>query len=384
MSVDLHATPAAAFLRERGADRMPHPGGTLYQHVVRVAGLLAEWGADAALRTAGLCHACYGTDGFASALLRPDERPVLVDLIGEPAEALVYLYGSCDRAAVYPRLGGAGPVPFLDRFTGRTAAPSEREIRAFTELTAANELDVLRHNAALAKRHGPALLWLLASARPRLSESAWLAWSRHPELQAGAVADHLDGDQSAGEGPSALEITGLDHLVLTVADVDQAVAFYERVLGMRPVTFGAGRRAVTFGPSKINFHEAGREVVPHAARPVPGSADLCLVTRATPERVLAHLETERVTVAEGPVQRTGARGPITSVYIRDPDENLIEIAFYGAVPPAEPAPAAEPAASGEPAPAAEPGESAQSPDPAISPPVHDRGNPSAHSAENLP
>src|SRR5439155_15736430 len=103
--------PAAAFLRERGADRMPHPGGTLYQHVVRVAGLLAEWGADTDLQLAGLCHACYGTDGFAPALLRPDERPVLADLIGGRAEALVDLYGSCDRAAVYPRRGPAGAVP---------------------------------------------------------------------------------------------------------------------------------------------------------------------------------------------------------------------------------------------------------------------------------
>lgn len=336
MIVDFHTTPAAAFLRERGADRMPHPGGTLYQHVVRVAGLLAEWDADQDLRVAGLCHACYGTDGFAPSLLRPDEREVLVGLIGERAEALVYLYGSCDRAAVYPRLGGAGPVPFLDRFTGRTRTPPDREIRAFIELTAANELDVFRHNTTLAKRHGPALLWLLASARPRLSESAWLAWSLHPELQAREGADHADVDQLAGEGPSAPEITGLDHLVLTVADVDRAVSFYERVLGMRPVTFGAGRRAVTFGQTKINFHEAGQEIQPHAARPAPGSADLCLVTRAAPEQVLAHLAAERVAVAEGPVPRTGAIGPITSVYIRDLDENLIEIATYGAAASADP------------------------------------------------
>src|SRR5689334_9087491 len=162
--MDLDTTPAAAFLRDRGADRMPHPGGTLYEHVVRVAGLLAEWGADADLQAAGLCHACYGTDGFAPSLLRPDEREILAGLIGDRAEALVYLYGSCDRTAVYPQLGRPGPVPFLDRFTGRTAAPPDREIRAFIELTAANELDVFRHNAALAQRHGPALLWLLASA----------------------------------------------------------------------------------------------------------------------------------------------------------------------------------------------------------------------------
>jgi len=100
VNIDRHTTPAAAFLREHGADRMPHPGGTLYQHLVRVAGLLADWGADQDLQAAGLCHACYGTDGFPPSLLRPDEREILAGLIGERAEALVYLYGSCDRAAV--------------------------------------------------------------------------------------------------------------------------------------------------------------------------------------------------------------------------------------------------------------------------------------------
>lgn len=127
-----------------------------------------------------------------------------------------------------------------------------------------------------------------------------------------------------------ITVSGLDHLVLTVGDIDRAVGFYQRVLGMHPVTFGAGRRALEFGTSKINLHEAGREITPHAASPVPGSADLCLITAATPDRVLAHLGAEGVTVEAGPVPRTGARGPITSIYIRDPDGNLIEIASYPA------------------------------------------------------
>jgi catechol 2,3-dioxygenase-like lactoylglutathione lyase family enzyme len=129
------------------------------------------------------------------------------------------------------------------------------------------------------------------------------------------------------EQPAA-EIVSLDHLVLTVSDIDAAVAFYTRALGMRDVTFGAGRRAVAFGNSKINLHQAGAEIAPHAARPTRGSADLCLITSTPLDQVVASLTSQGVPVEEGPVPRTGALGPITSVYIRDPDENLIEIARY--------------------------------------------------------
>ena len=83
---------------------------------------------------------------------------------------------------------------------------------------------------------------------------------------------------------SPVDITGLDHLVLTVTDLDQTAGFYQRVLGMHPVTFGAGRRALEFGTSKINLHQAGQEITPHAARPTPGSADLCLITTTPPAR----------------------------------------------------------------------------------------------------
>ena len=129
---------------------------------------------------AGLCHACYGTAGFPHPLLGPDERPVLSALAGARAESLVYLYGSCDRAAVYPALTEPGPVPFRDRFTGRTHTPPESAIRAFTELTAANELDVIRHSPAMAARHGAALRQFFAGARQRLTCAAWQAWSQQP------------------------------------------------------------------------------------------------------------------------------------------------------------------------------------------------------------
>lgn len=122
-----------------------------------------------------------------------------------------------------------------------------------------------------------------------------------------------------------MHIERIDHLVLTVEDVDRAIAFYVEVLGMTEVTFGQGRKALTFGPSKINLHQRGRELVPKAANPTPGSADVCLIADDPLEVVVAELAASGIAVEEGPVQRTGARGPITSVYIRDPDGNLIEL-----------------------------------------------------------
>ena len=313
------------FLLDHGAGQLPHPGGTLHEHLIRVAALLADWGADQELQVAGLCHACYGTAGYPHPLLGLDERPVLRAIAGAQAESLAYLYGSCDRAAVYPALKKPGQVPFRDRFTGRTHLPPEPDVRAFTELTAANELDVVRHNPVMAASHGAALRQFFADARHRLTGAAWQAWSQQPGTDLSRTA-------GAGEQMSPVAITGLDHLVLTVTDLDQTAAFYQRVLGMRPVTFGAGRRALEFGTSKINLHQAGQEHTPHAARPAPGSADLCLITATPPGQVLAHLQAERVSVEEGPVARTGAQGPITSIYIRDPDGNLVEIASYPATP----------------------------------------------------
>jgi catechol 2,3-dioxygenase-like lactoylglutathione lyase family enzyme len=123
----------------------------------------------------------------------------------------------------------------------------------------------------------------------------------------------------------SMQIEGLDHLVLTVADVGRTRDFYERVLGMEPVVFGEGRHALAFGAQKINLHEAGREFEPKAAVPTPGSADLCFLTDAPVAEVVEHLAANGVEILEGPVRRTGAAGPVTSVYFRDPDGNLIEV-----------------------------------------------------------
>ncbi len=166
---------AEIFLRERGAAQLAHPGGTLYEHLLRVAATLREWGADAAVEAAGLCHACYGTDGFGVALLPVTERAVLAELIGQPAEGLVYLYGSGDRSVVYPQFRAGGPVLFRDRFTGQDTVVSEADCRAFLEMTAANELDVLAKDAALAAKHGASLWRLFSRARGYLSEAAWQA-----------------------------------------------------------------------------------------------------------------------------------------------------------------------------------------------------------------
>jgi catechol 2,3-dioxygenase-like lactoylglutathione lyase family enzyme len=126
-----------------------------------------------------------------------------------------------------------------------------------------------------------------------------------------------------------MRIERLDHLVLTVRDIAATCAFYEKVLGMEVVTFGAGRKALAFGQHKFNLHEAGREFEPKADRPTPGSADLCLIAQGDLDAVIAHLKACAVPILEGPVQRTGALGPIRSVYFRDPDRNLIEVSTYG-------------------------------------------------------
>jgi catechol 2,3-dioxygenase-like lactoylglutathione lyase family enzyme len=123
-----------------------------------------------------------------------------------------------------------------------------------------------------------------------------------------------------------MRIDSLDHLVLTVADVDATCAFYRRALGMEVVTFAGGRKALSFGRQKINLHPYGHEFDPKADRPTPGSGDLCLLTAVPIDQVIAHLDAERVAIIEGPVRRTGATGPILSVYFRDPDGNLIEVA----------------------------------------------------------
>jgi catechol 2,3-dioxygenase-like lactoylglutathione lyase family enzyme len=121
-------------------------------------------------------------------------------------------------------------------------------------------------------------------------------------------------------------ITSLDHLVLTVRDLEGTVRFYVDGLGMELRAFGEGRQALHFGRQKINLHLAGREFEPKAARPVPGSADLCLLSERPVEEIARRLQDLGYALVEGPVARAGASGPLLSVYFRDPDGNLVELA----------------------------------------------------------
>jgi len=125
-----------------------------------------------------------------------------------------------------------------------------------------------------------------------------------------------------------MKINRLDHLVLTVADIDVTVEFYTCVLGMEVVTFREGRKALTFGSSKINLHQVGHEFEPKALRPTAGSADICLIVDEPIDEVMAELAAHGIPVEEGPVGRTGATGEIVSCYVRDPDQNLIELSNY--------------------------------------------------------
>lgn len=123
-----------------------------------------------------------------------------------------------------------------------------------------------------------------------------------------------------------MRITGLDHLVLTVRDVQRSLAFYTRHLGMTAVRFGDGRHGLRFADHKLNLHPAAGPFSPHAASPTPGSADLCLIVEEPVEALVAQLAGQGVAVEQGPVARSGATGPLLSIYLRDPDGDLIELA----------------------------------------------------------
>ncbi|MDT8865964.1 VOC family protein [Vibrio fluvialis] len=125
-----------------------------------------------------------------------------------------------------------------------------------------------------------------------------------------------------------MQISHLDHWVLTVADIDATVAFYSEILGMTPVTFSEGRHALSFGNQKINLHLLGAEFEPKARTVQTGSADLCFITHTPLDMVIVTLQEHGIEIEEGPVTRTGAVGPIRSVYVRDPDGNLIELSNY--------------------------------------------------------
>ena len=123
-----------------------------------------------------------------------------------------------------------------------------------------------------------------------------------------------------------MELESIDHLVLTVADLDATIAFYTEVLGMHEITFAGGRKGLAFGDNKINLHVHGHDFEPHARAPTPGSADFCLLTETPLRDVMRHLAERGVDLVAGPVDKVGAVRPLRSVYIRDPDGNLVELA----------------------------------------------------------
>ena len=125
-----------------------------------------------------------------------------------------------------------------------------------------------------------------------------------------------------------MQIERIDHFVLTVASIKATCEFYEKTLGMKVETFAQGRKALKFGAQKINLHEVGKEFEPKAKSPTSGSGDFCFITKVSIEELISHLGRCNVVLEDGPVSRTGATGPITSVYFRDPDQNLVEVSTY--------------------------------------------------------
>ncbi len=125
-----------------------------------------------------------------------------------------------------------------------------------------------------------------------------------------------------------MKIDRIDHIVLTVIDINRTIEFYTNVLGMNMVEYARGRKALTFGNQKINLHEKGKEFEPKANTPTCGSADLCLITSTTIIQVNEELKTKGIEIIDGIIERTGAIGKIRSLYIRDPDKNLIELSHY--------------------------------------------------------
>ena len=125
-----------------------------------------------------------------------------------------------------------------------------------------------------------------------------------------------------------MKIDHLDHLVLTVASIEKTCDFYGRILGFEVVTFLGDRRALKFGRQKINLHQTGHEFEPKALRPTAGSGDLCFIAETPVDQVIEELRAAKVAIELGPLERTGANGKIRSVYLRDPDQNLIEISNY--------------------------------------------------------
>lgn len=126
-----------------------------------------------------------------------------------------------------------------------------------------------------------------------------------------------------------MNITSIDHIVLTTSDIERTLAFYTQVLGMQEISFGDNRKALLFGQQKINLHEVGKEILPNASNANTGTLDICLLTDTPLDEVMDTLIKHNVAVLEGGiVSRTGAVGKISSIYCRDPEGNLIEISCY--------------------------------------------------------
>jgi catechol 2,3-dioxygenase-like lactoylglutathione lyase family enzyme len=125
-----------------------------------------------------------------------------------------------------------------------------------------------------------------------------------------------------------MRVLRLDHFVLTVRDIARTIDFYTRMLGMEEVTFGDGRKALRFGEQKINLHATDHPVDPNVLHATPGSADFCLIAEGELDQIVSELHTAGVPIILGPVTRTGALGPMQSIYFYDPDENLVEVASY--------------------------------------------------------
>ena len=125
-----------------------------------------------------------------------------------------------------------------------------------------------------------------------------------------------------------IKIDSIDHLVLTVTSIKNTCDFYCDILGLERETFGEDRIALKFGEKKFNLHPVGSDINPKAKSPMPGSMDLCLITTTPIADVISHLGNHQINIETGPVARTGAKGPITSVYVRDPDCNLVELSVY--------------------------------------------------------
>jgi hypothetical protein len=166
---------AGAFLIARGARTISHPGGTLYEHLLRTAARLRAWGAREDLALAGMCHATYGTDGFDRSLLPLSSRGELASVVGDAAEAIVYAYASCDRDATYRELTAGNPMLY-DRFDGTFYALDATALSDFVELTFANELDVMQHSADLRARFGANLARLFAALAEWASPGARTAF----------------------------------------------------------------------------------------------------------------------------------------------------------------------------------------------------------------